>query len=212
MRQLFILTLFSLLLSLPMTGLTAAPPNRLETIAVAGFVNKIPPGTIVGNLDRGLSGAQTVMSSRLMQGRKLGVMNMAANANINRVAAINSLLNQGDISKFANSTRADYLLCGSINSLSLRSSVNGVNYLGTAALAGQSTTVVAVMSASVYSNKTGKRVLVVTGQGESTSGSGGAGYKGIVFTKQASSVTEQSVYNAINKAIEELAKKINSMV
>lgn len=205
-------------LMLMVTDVVYAAPQKkggmpTESIAMFGFVNRIPPGTVSGDLTKSYTAAEVALIDALYAGGKIDVYDMTPETSKARADEIAVALELGIKNPvYKEFSNYDYVLCGYLTNLSVKTAVNNVNTLQGVALDSDSQTVIANLSVAIYDTKTGKRVFVATGKGESTAHRVAANYNGIMVNQGKEFVPEQSAFNAYNKAAAEVAKKINAAI
>lgn len=180
----------------------------IETIGVIGFVNRISVITLEGKEIKDFKIAEEYLMDGLIDGGKLDVIDLSAEAQKFRLDEAVLALEEGRNINELSKVDVDYLVYGYLNDMSVR--ISGGDIYTDIKVDAKNKTVCVNMTANVVDTVTGKTIMIVSGYGESGVSLVGVQNKDIEIKVGSSSVSEICVHNALEKAVDEIARKINN--
>lgn len=182
-----------------------------ESVTVAGFANRVVLTQENGGVLDAFRSAEDVLMDELFAAGKLDVYDKTPKVAQMRVSELALALDLGAGSPVLQDFESDYIIYGFLTNMSIkRSEMMVTNF--SAGFDGTSDTVCVNLSCNIVERKTGKKVFVGTSKGESTRVATKAAYAGHMLRLGKESVPEQAAANAVAKAAQALAKKINEAV
>ena len=205
MRRTF--SLVMILMSILISSAVYAQP--METIGVVGVTNR---ANNMATLDweeiQNLGIAEEYLIDGLVDGGKLDVIDLSAEVTKARVDEVILALDQEEPISGLIDSEVDYLVYGYLENIcAVRS---GLEVYTDTILDAKNITVHAYMTARVVEAATGRTVLTVHGHGESGAALIDVQNKDARIKIGTIDVMEECVHNALEKAVDELAYKINN--
>lgn len=180
----------------------------IPTISIAGFDNRVAVTNIDGSIVNNFTIVNDYLAEELLNSGKFDVYDISTEAFQGRIDELELAVTKKQGSNILDNFETDYIIYGYLTNLSVKLSVTGIAPSEQIGYDGQSRTACANLSANVVDTVTGKVVYIATGKGESTSVKVSGQYGEHLLRVGKDDVTEECVYNALAKAVHELAEKI----
>lgn len=178
------------------------------TISIVGFDNRVSITNIDGSIVNNFTIVNDYLAEELTNSGKFDVYDISTETYKGRIDEIELELTTNQSRNILDNFETDYIIYGYLTNLSIKLSVTGIAPSEQIKYDGQSRTACANLSARVIDTANGKIVFTASGKGESTSVKVAGKYGEHLLRVGKDEVTEECVYNALAKAVHELAAKI----